>query len=48
MLLERGADIKAKDVRGKSPLDHAVIQENDSMIALLQQYSTDEAPDESL
>jgi hypothetical protein len=48
MLLERGADIKARDVRGKSPLDHAVIQENDTMITLLQQYSTDEAPDESL
>lgn len=38
MLLKKGADINARDVRGKSPFDHAVIQENDEMVALIQQY----------
>jgi ankyrin repeat protein len=39
MLLEKGADIYVPDVRGKSPLDHARMQENWEMYELLGQYS---------
>jgi ankyrin repeat protein len=38
MLLKKGADINARDVRGKSPLDHAAIQENWDMVSLIEQY----------
>jgi ankyrin repeat protein len=35
-LLERGADRTLADTRGKTPLDHARMQENEAMINLLQ------------
>jgi ankyrin repeat protein len=38
MLLFKGADMNARDVRGKSPIDHAVIQENYEMVALMEKY----------
>ena len=37
-LLERGADSTLRDSRGNSPLDHAVIQDNEAMIELLQSH----------
>jgi ankyrin repeat protein len=40
MLLEAGADKYAQDVRGKSPLDHAVIQENLPMVELLEGWNS--------
>lgn len=39
MLLAQGADVHARDVRGKSPIDHAVIQENEAMVVLLEKYA---------
>lgn len=38
MLLKKGADIFVPDIRGKSPLDHTIIQENILMIELLEKY----------
>jgi ankyrin repeat protein len=38
MLLEKGADITIADSRGKTPLDHARIQENWEMYDLLGKY----------
>jgi ankyrin repeat protein len=38
LLLQNGADLNVTDVRGKSPLAHAIIQENEAMIALLEKY----------
>ncbi|MDB5251602.1 MAG: hypothetical protein JWP27_771 [Flaviaesturariibacter sp.] len=35
-LLERGADKTPADTRGKTPLDHARMQENEAMVALLE------------
>jgi ankyrin repeat protein len=40
MLLKNGADQSLKDSRGKTPLDHAILQENEEMIKLLQQFKT--------
>ncbi|GAC1450271.1 MAG: hypothetical protein NVSMB7_12500 [Chitinophagaceae bacterium] len=40
LLLKKGADVSLRDVRGKSPLDHARIQENDEMVALIERYAT--------
>lgn len=37
-LLRRGADLSVTDARGKSPLDHAYIQENEAMIQLLEKW----------
>lgn len=37
-LLQHGADLTLRDSRGKSAFDHAVIQENEAMIELLQKY----------
>ncbi|MBD0287928.1 MAG: ankyrin repeat domain-containing protein, partial [Flavisolibacter sp.] len=37
LLLQHGADVTIRDARGKSPLDHAVIQENEKMVMLLEQ-----------
>jgi hypothetical protein len=38
MLLKKGADINLVDTRGKSPLDHARIQENWNMVDLIEKY----------
>jgi ankyrin repeat protein len=38
LLLEKGAYILVPDVRGKSPIDHAVLQENEAMVLLLEKY----------
>ncbi len=38
MLLDKGADISLRDVRGKSPYDHARIQENYDMLVLIERY----------
>jgi ankyrin repeat protein len=38
LLLENGAAITYADSRGKTSLAHALMQENDEMVALLQQY----------
>jgi uncharacterized protein len=40
LLLEKGAVINVPDNRGKTPLDHAVIQENKAMIELLSKISS--------
>jgi ankyrin repeat protein len=37
-LLENGALLDLVDSRGKSPIDHAVIQENEPMVRLLEKY----------
>jgi uncharacterized protein len=37
-LLEAGAQLDLLDSRGKSPIDHAVIQENEPMVRLLEKY----------
>lgn len=37
-LLEHGAALDLLDVRGKSPIDHAMIQENEPMVRLLEKY----------
>ena len=37
-LLQKGADPSLADSRGKTPFDHDVIQENEAMIELFQQY----------
>lgn len=39
ILLQHGAHVDIRDVRGKSPLHHAIIQEVEPMIALLQRYA---------
>lgn len=41
MLLKNGADIELRDQRGKSSLDHARLQENEAMIALIEKYVND-------
>ena len=38
ILLNRGAELDVRDVRGKSPIDHAVIQENLPMVQLLEKH----------
>ncbi|WP_207497129.1 ankyrin repeat domain-containing protein [Aridibaculum aurantiacum] len=38
LLLQKGADMTIPDSRGKSAFDHAIIQENEDMIKLLQRY----------
>jgi len=38
LLLERGADTSLADARGKTPFDHARIQENEEMMDLIEQY----------
>ena len=38
ILLHQGADVTVRDVRGKSPIDHAIIQENEAMVALLDNH----------
>ena len=38
-LLQKGAVIDFQDARGKTPLDHARIQENDAMVALIEKYN---------
>ena len=37
-LLKNGADTTYSDSRGKTPLDHAIMQENEAITALLQQH----------
>lgn len=37
-LLKRGAALHIPDVRGKNPIDHAVIQGNEPMVRLLERY----------
>jgi ankyrin repeat protein len=39
-LLQKGAKTNLPDVRGKTSYDHAVIQENEPMIELLERYSS--------
>ncbi len=38
MLLRKGADTSLKDSSGKTPLDHAVIQENEPMVELINRF----------
>jgi hypothetical protein len=38
ILLEHGAAWDVPDSRGKTPIDHAVIQENEPMVRLLEKY----------
>jgi ankyrin repeat protein len=38
LLLQKGADITLADARGKTPADHARIQENEAMLELLSRY----------
>lgn len=38
MLLENGADYDQPDARGKTPYNHAIIQENIAMVELIEQY----------
>ena len=38
VLLQNGADIRLTDERGKTPFDHARIQENEEMMELIQKY----------
>ncbi len=40
LLLKNGALTNLKDARGKTSLDHAVIQENEAMVELLISYAT--------
>lgn len=42
LLLEHGADTELCDSNGKSPLDHAMIQENHPMVNLIRQYRKDQ------
>lgn len=37
-LLQKGAQSNLPDVRGKTSLHHAIIQENEAMVALIQRY----------
>ncbi|HEY1020784.1 MAG TPA: ankyrin repeat domain-containing protein, partial [Flavisolibacter sp.] len=37
-LLQNGADMTLRDSRGKSPIDHAVIQGNEAMVELFQRF----------
>jgi uncharacterized protein len=39
LLLQNGADSSLADARGKTPFDHARIQENEAMMELIQRYS---------
>jgi ankyrin repeat protein len=39
LLLQKGAFINIADTRGKTSYDHAVLQENEPMIALLERYN---------
>jgi len=39
LLLANGADINLPDSRGKTPYDHARIQENEEMMELIDQYA---------
>ena len=41
-LLKRGASVHMPDVRGKNPIDHAVIQGNEPMVRLLERYERGE------
>ena len=38
MLLEKGADVNARDVNGKTPLQLAIQQEQESTAELLKQH----------
>ena len=38
LLLQRGADITLADARGKTPFDHARIQENEAMMDLIERF----------
>lgn len=38
MLLENGASLDLLDGLGKSPIDHAMVQENEPMVRLLEKY----------
>lgn len=38
ILLQHGASVSIADSRGKSPIDHALIQENEPMLRLLERY----------
>jgi ankyrin repeat protein len=38
LLLQKGADISLADARGKTPFDHARIQENEEMMDLIERY----------
>ncbi|NTS39327.1 ankyrin repeat domain-containing protein [Flavisolibacter sp. BT320] len=42
-LLQVGADMTLRDSRGKSPIDHAVAQDNEAMIELFQRYAPPQA-----
>ena len=42
-LLQGGADMTLRDSRGKSPIDHAVAQDNEAMIDLFQRYAPPQA-----
>jgi len=39
LLLRNGADITLSDARGKTPFDHARIQENEGMMELIERYA---------
>jgi ankyrin repeat protein len=39
LLLQHGADSTLADARGKTPFDHARIQENEEMMELIHRYS---------
>ena len=41
-MLQKGAKINFPDVRGKTSFDHAVIQENEAMIELMERYLTNQ------
>lgn len=38
LLLEKGASLDLLDGLGKSPIDHAMVQENEPMVRLLERY----------
>lgn len=39
ILLHHGADLHLTDTRGKTPMDHALIQENEEMVEMMKRYS---------
>lgn len=42
-LLQNGAQLSIPDARGKTPIDHAVVQGNEPMVRLLERYERGEA-----